>query len=83
MVEHDEDYDQMMQAEKKWGTFKVANNYRGVYVETCDSCKHVDHGYEGELDCGHPDRYNDELGGWTVTSVDHLDVCDKYEVSHE
>ena len=81
MNEYNEDYDQMMQAEKEWEAFKKTNNFRGVYVETCDSCKHIDMGYEGERDCEHPERYNDELGNWTVMDVDHFSICDKWEKS--
>ncbi len=64
---------------KEWGEFKKDNNLRGVDAETCETCKHVEFGYEGERNCTHPERYNPELGDWLLPGVDPLTVCDKWE----
>jgi hypothetical protein len=71
----------MEKAEKSWKRFAKKHNLRGVNVDTCCNCAHVEHGYEGEIDCEHPDRWNvDKLGRWTVTNIDYFTVCDKWEV---
>lgn len=76
----DKDYENMQQATREWESFKKANNFRGVDIKTCASCQHVECGYEGERDCEHPERYNDdELGRWCVSGVDDFAICDKWE----
>lgn len=81
-ADKDQEYANLLEAGRQWEHFKKANNYRMLEVKTCETCNHMDRGYEGERDCEHPDRFDSEkLGDWSMT-VDHLTTCDKWE-SHQ
>ena len=78
----DEEYDCLTEAGKQWEFFQAKNNFRGISPKCCETCMHIEHQYEGERDCDHPDKYDKELlGGWSITSIDCLDLCDKWEAA--
>jgi hypothetical protein len=75
----DEEYEWLEQAQKEWKKFQRINGYHSADVQVCATCSHVDFGYEGEISCEHPERYNPKLGNWSVSFVDHVDTCSKWE----
>jgi len=73
------EYDCMEEAGRQWEFFQEKNNFLYITPKCCETCNHVDFKYEGERDCDHPDKYDEELGSWSVTDVGYLSVCDKWE----
>ena len=60
--------------------FKENNNYRDTNVKCCFSCKHIRHGYEGEIECFLIHQHQSErLNTSYYHDLEHLSICDLYE----
>ena len=61
-------------------TFTAPPNLRSV--NCCDTCKHVEHGYEGEVTCTkHPAWVNSEGSSYTPIhdGISSSHICDDFE----
>lgn len=59
-----------------WRTFAKENHFLASQkVSCCFRCVHAEHGYEGEVDCGHPILKAGSFSSYT----NPLSVCDLFK----
>lgn len=76
MEERDEEYEDLLKAERKVSRDKKKNNYHFVKPPCCGTCKKSGRmSIEDDLECS--ELAHDR---WAVNRVDEFCLCDKYSV---